>query len=129
MGGHYPMTELRRNASVPSLGLPRQMPRSMSMCLPPGKRAFAAETEGVQSWDEYQSIRDAQAARRPAARRCLENTLEIAARARSFPLTRGYSRRGETSRRQGLLGLIQCMHGALGAQMVRSGLQRSRRQT
>ncbi|KAL6779851.1 hypothetical protein ACKKBG_A13995 [Auxenochlorella protothecoides x Auxenochlorella symbiontica] len=94
MGGHYPMTELRRNASVPSLGLPRQMPRSMSMCLPPGKRAFAAETEGVQSWDEYQSIRDAQAARRPAARRCLENTLEIAARARSFPLTRGYSRRG-----------------------------------
>ncbi|KFM23774.1 Ribosomal protein S6 kinase alpha-3 [Auxenochlorella protothecoides] len=94
MGGHYPVTELRRNASVPSMGLPRQMPRSISMCLPPGKRAFAAETEGVQSWDEYQSIRDAQAARRPAARRCLENTLEIAARARSFPLTRGYSRRG-----------------------------------
>lgn len=87
--------EMRRNASAPLMGLPRLMPRTISMCLPPGKRAFAAETEGVQSWDEYQSIRDAQVTRRPAARRCLEDILEVAARAHSFPLTRAQPRRGE----------------------------------
>lgn len=82
------MPDLRRHASVPCLSLPPGLPRGSSAA--PSRRLkrsqAASEAEGVQSWDEYHSIRDAQMVRRPAARRSLRLNLEVAARSDAQPV-------------------------------------------